>query len=483
MQGWGIRRMAAVLAVLALVASACSGNKSVTANKKTNGGQQPADTASTAPPDTTPGAPTTLAATGKATGTAKKSSAKSSTVSGTGPNVAGTKQTTAEGFTYTAANIFPPDQDRIGITDTQLNLCIHAPLVFGPAFNDSAKDFQVYWQQLNDKGGIHGRKVNMSFTDDQYTPQGGVAAAQQCQQMNPFFMGAGVGFDTVPAVRQWAEQNKMLYVSSFATENGLSNLKYTFQAQPSVEQFGQVGGNYIGAKYPGKIGVVWRNSPNWQGGRDHFEAAVKAKGSKVVADIPVQENQGDYTSAILALQSAGAETVLAWVNVLEFAQLEKQANAQGFHPRWVTATFNLVTDTLGHDVDGSNGHPAAVALWVTPEYHNGDTTSPWAGEEKLMAAAYAKYDSGHTITDTDWQVWVAFKEFDRIISDCGQDCTRNKLAGMFLAGYKLHLEPACDIDFLRGKGKIGSFAFDVSEATNRSGTAGWKQVATCAENF
>ena len=35
----------------------------------------------------------------------------------------------------------------------------------------------------------------------------------------------------------------------------------------------------------------------------------------------------------------------------------------------------------------------------------------------------------------------------------------------------------------RGKGKIGSFAFDVMEGTVRNGGSGWKQVATCAENF
>jgi len=287
----------------------------------------------------------------------------------------------------------------------------------------------------------------------------------------------------VPAVRQWAEQNKMLYLASFATENGLYGLKYTFEPQPSVEHFGEVAGNYVGTKYPGKFGVIWRNSPNWQGGRDHFEAAVKAKGQSVVADVPVQENQGDYTSAILALQSKGAQTVLAWTNVLEFAQIEKQAAAQGYHPRWVTATFNLVTDTLGHDVDGSNGHPAAVGLWVTPEYHNGDTTSPWAGEEKNMAAAYAKYDSSHPMTDTDWQVWLAFRATAQILTDCGQDCTRNKLAGMFLAGYKLQQDPLCAIDFARGKGKLGSFQFNVMEATPRGNGAGWKQVATCAETF
>src|SRR4051812_44747468 len=54
---WGMRHMAAVLAVLTLVASACSGNKSVSATKKSTGGQQPSASATTAPPDTTPGAP------------------------------------------------------------------------------------------------------------------------------------------------------------------------------------------------------------------------------------------------------------------------------------------------------------------------------------------------------------------------------------------------------------------------------------------
>src|SRR5207302_590980 len=191
----------------------------------------------------------------------------------------------------------------------------------------------------------------------------------------------------------------------------------------------------------------------------------------------VSENQGDYSQEILALQAAGAQTVLAWVNVLEFAQLEKQAADQGYHPRWVTATFNLVTDTLGDDVDGTNG-PATVSLWVTPEYHNGDNESPWSKEENVMRAAYAKYDGGHTITDTDWQVWVAFKQVTQIFNDCGKDCTRNKLSGMFLSGYKLNQDPLCPVDFARGKGKIGSFAFDVMEGTVRNGGSGWKQVAT-----
>jgi ABC-type branched-subunit amino acid transport system substrate-binding protein len=489
----GLGKPAGVVALLALVASACSGNHTGTGAAGRGGatGQVAANGTTTsvpggkAAPVTTPGAALTATGSGS-TGTGGAGTTgggpSSGGGSGTGPAVAGTHQTTASGFSYTAANLFPASQDRIGITPSSLTMCMHAPLVFGPAFQDSATDFQVYWQWLNSQGGIYNRKVNMVFTDDQYTPSGGVQAAQQCQQSNPFLMTAGVGFDTVPAVRQWAEQNHMLYLSSFATENGLYNLKYTFQLSPSVEQFGRVAGQYAASTYPGNFGVIWRNSPNWQGGRDNFEAAVKAKHSKVVADVPVQENQGDYTQAILAMQAAHAQTVLAWVNVLEFAQLEKQAAAQGFHPRWITATFNLVTQTLGHDIDGSNG-PAAIGLWVTPEYHNGDTTSPWVPEEKIMQAAYAKFDPNHTITDTDWQAWLLFKQLDRMLLDCGQDCTRNKLAGMMLAGYKVDLAPLCTEDFSQGQGRLGSKEFNVMQVVNRSGTVGWKQVATCAASF
>ncbi|MHB8663522.1 MAG: ABC transporter substrate-binding protein [Acidimicrobiales bacterium] len=472
---------------LVLASGACTGNHSVS---KANRG--PGTVSAGSSETTLPGTPSTVAGAKPAEPSTKggpnpgaPSSPGEAAATGTPLPAApppGSPEQTSTGFSYKVANLYPAAQDRIGITANQITLCIHAPLVLGPAFNDSQTDFKVFWQWLADHGGIYKRSVKMIFTDDAYTPQGGVQAAQQCAQSNPFFMTAGVGFDTVPAVRSWAEQNKLLYLSSFATETGLAGLKYTFQMQPSVEQFGQVAGDYVGAKYPGKVGVVWRNSPNWQGGRDHFESAAKAKGSKVVADVPVQENQGDYSAAILQLQQTGAQTVLAWMNVLEFAQLEKQAAAQGYHPRWVTATFNLVTDTLGHDVDGTTS-PAAVGLWVSPEFHNGDTTSPWSGEERAMEAAYAKYDPKHTVTDTDWQVWLGFKDLALTLTDCGVDCSRNKLAGMFLGGYKQQLPPLCALDFARGKGRIGSFQFNVMEGTNRGGKAGWKQVATCAETF
>lgn len=385
---------------------------------------------------------------------------------------------------WAPANIFSPKNDRIGLTDTTLNLCIHASLQLGAVFDNTADDFRVYWQMVNDAGGIHGRKVNVSFTDDQYTPQGGAQAAQQCKANNAFVMGGGVGFDTVPAVRQFAEQNDMLYLSSFATERDIAKYSRSFSFVPSIERLGNISGQYAASNFKGKkFGVIWRNSPNWQGGRDQFKAAVAQKGGTVVADVPVQKDQGDYTNAILTLRNAGAEVVLGWVNVLEFTQLAKQANAQNYRPTWVVGGFNLITDTLGHDIDGTNG-PPAVGVWVTPPYP-ADPGADYQPEIDRMLAAFAKYrpSKNGKVNDVDWQVWVYSKQIHQLLQDCGRDCSRNRLAGMMLAGYRTSVPPGCDMDFARGGGRLAGFAIDIFKAVPNGAGARWSSAARCREGF
>ena len=382
------------------------------------------------------------------------------------------------------ANIFAPANDRIGITDDTINVCAHAALQLGSVFNATAADFMPYWDMVNAAGGVYGRKVRFTFTDDQYTPQGGTQAAQQCKANNAFLMVGGIGFDTAPAVRQFAERNDMLYLSSFATEADVGRYTRSFSFVPSIERLGLLAGQYAAKENPGKkFAVVWRNSPNWQGGRDQFRAAVEATGGKVVADLPVEKDQGDYTNTILSLKRSGAEVVLGWVNVLEFAQLETQAVIQGYRPQWVVAGFNLVTETLGHDIDGTRG-PAAIGVWVTPPFP-GDPGAPHQAEIARMRATYQQHrpQSANVLNDTHWQFWLFSMGLHRVLLDCGADCSRNRLAGMLLAGYQVDEPPGCPVDFARGGGRLGGFSLDIYRAVPSGSTARWSSVVRCAEGF
>ena len=469
--------LAAAIA-LSIVASGCSGNKqasdvqsAVRADRSATGGDGRTEAA-------------TRSERSRSARAAAVPAAHANDAPSRRRSVAGSAQTTKSGFKYRAANLFTPAQDRQGITPTSLTLCMHFPQLFGPAFHVLPKDFPIYWRWLNDHGGIYGRKVNLIVTDDQYSPSGGVQAAQQCASSDPppFLITGFLGVDTAPGVRQWAEENHQLYLSPLSTESGFSRLRYSFGIQPSVEQLGLVLARYVAAHWPGgSAGIVWRNSPNWKGARDTAKRVLASKGARIT-DLPITERQGNYTNEVLALKRAKATTVLAAMSPVELIQLEKQAAEQGYYPRWGTATLNLTTDTIGDEMDGSKGPPAVAVIW-TPEYHNGDATSPWSGEQKAMRAAYAKYDSDHTPNDIDWINWLTFKLLAQMFRDCGRDCTRNKLAGMFLSGYNANPTPLCPIDFARGGGKLGSFAFNVSTVVRRNGAAGWKQVETCKERF
>jgi ABC-type branched-subunit amino acid transport system substrate-binding protein len=384
----------------------------------------------------------------------------------------------------TTSTIFDTAEDTVGITDDEINLCFHVTERLGQVLNTSDDDLRVYWDAINEAGGIHGRHVNVTFTDDQGTPQGGTQAAEQCKANEAFVMGGGIGFDTVPAVRRFAEDNNMLYFSSFATEGDIATDQHSFTFLPSIERIGDVTGRFVAHELADRpVGVVWRNSPNWQGGSDQFQSAVEAEGGSVVSDVPVEANQGDFTNAILALRDAGAEVVLPWIPIIDSVQLVRQAATQGYRPVWILAGFNIVADTLGAEIDGTSGQ-AAVGYHVYPPFPSAEGTAAAGVEEFLEAfAQFRPTKPADQINDIDWYFWLYSLQLHQLLDECGDDCTRNHLSAMIAGGYQAEPEPTCQIDFGRGQGRLGGFGLEISRAVPISGGVRWESTAHCAETF
>src|SRR5207244_11208234 len=92
-------------------------------------------------------------------------------------------------------HLFSPSENTIGITKDEIHLCTHAALIFADAFDTKVQDLNVFWDWVNDHGGVYGRKVTMSYKDDAYQSSQAVQAANQCKAENPFFMLGGTRFD------------------------------------------------------------------------------------------------------------------------------------------------------------------------------------------------------------------------------------------------------------------------------------------------
>ena len=389
------------------------------------------------------------------------------------------------------AQLFSPAEDHIGITDTEIHLCAHAALTFGKAFNTNPSDFQVFWQYVNDHGGINGRKVTIDFQDDGYQSGQAVQAAQTCYDENPALLVGGIGFDQIPAVRAWAEQHHELYIHHDAAVEGTGGQRYSFSALPSVEALGEMFAQMVIKNHPGqKVGILYRQSSNWDPGRIAFDNYLKSHGhgDMLGPEIPVQANQGSYSSEIAQLQAQGVQVAWAWENALAATEMIKQARGQNYkNVVWMVFPFNITLQGLTQD-DAINPPIEGVAAW--PAYTNGDYSGPYAayaGDIHEFEREYAQYDSGANLAgpggDLLFLAWTEFKGLADILQQCGRDCTRNKIAGVMLSGYHKTVSPNCDVDFSRGDPHHGGYLMEIWKTAAFGSAAEWQPVRRCVDKL
>ncbi|MEN3271616.1 MAG: branched-chain amino acid transport system substrate-binding protein, partial [Actinomycetota bacterium] len=391
---------------------------------------------------------------------------------------------TAPPATATDVNLYSGAANTRGITKDKIVLCAHAALTYGPAFNATADDFNVYYQAINDQGGVYGRKIEATYENDNYDPATAVQAAEACKAKNPAFILGGIGFDQIPSVRTWAEQNRELYFHHIATEKGAAGKQFSYTTQPSVEAAGRAFGELAVSRFKSKkIGVLYRNSEFWQPGYDAFKQVAKDNGLKIVLAVPVEKNQANYTQALVSLRNAGAEVVFGWENTIALTEMVKQAKAQSYSPQWLAFPFNLTAQTLGDDAMT----PKMIGLATWPGYSAGDyggTFQSYAADMKEFEREYAKYrpntDLSGVAGDLLWLNWVGQRQLVALLQACGPDCTRNRIAGVLAAGWKTNVSPGCPIDFSGGVHDGSGSLFDVMETyRSPSGKVNWRSTSRC----
>lgn len=395
----------------------------------------------------------------------------------------------ADGYRST---LFTGDNDTAGITDDTITFCAHAALTYGAAFNTSAEDLNVYWQAVNEAGGVYGRKVEVYYVNDDYKPDTAVQAATQCKQdHNPFILLGGIGFDQIPAVRVWAENNKVLYLHHTATSRDADHLQYSFTFLPTTEVTGQMFGKVAVARFRDRtFGILKRGSENWEPGVRGFKSVAEPAGIDIALEREVPQNKGSYVQDIVDMRNAGVDTVFLWINALEATQFITQAIGQDWHPQYLVFPFNLTSQTLG---DGAMD-PPLVGVSMHNAYTFGERGGPFAAyadDLQQFEDQYANYrpsaDIGGIGGDLIFLNWSSQKALHQLLLQCGPSCTRNRMVELF-HGYKAQpITSGCTIDFTRsgaGNGHRGGWALSVMETYDGpNDKVSWRNTDTCIERL
>jgi branched-chain amino acid transport system substrate-binding protein len=316
-----------------------------------------------------------------------------------------------------------------GVTDTEIRVGSFGPLT-GPVYiygKLTMNGVEVYFNELNKKGGVHGRKLVLVREDDLCKPEGGIAAVKKLVFEHKVFaiIGGGCSNATL-AARPEIEKAGVPFHVFAAVADGIvdppaTNI-YTTQITASVESRAQIQWALDhGSK---KLAIVAQHDA-W--GRSRYEPMLedfKQRGVKVVADEEVTVDQNDGTAQALRLKAAGADAIMLLGYPKAAAVLIRDSIKIGYKPLWVGQTAIQDLPALQTLIGIGGALSDFVSITTIPGHPDNPQYAEWRNRLK------------DTFPNDDLSVFnlmgvAAAEVFAKVLDAAGKDLTRDK----FLAAY------------------------------------------------
>jgi branched-chain amino acid transport system substrate-binding protein len=235
------------------------------------------------------------------------------------------------GIAALAASSFASAQ---GVTDTQI-LLGQSVALSGPA-EQLGKDMQLgamlYFNYVNARGGVNGRKIVLKTLDDGYEPPRAVANTKKFIDEDRVFALFGyVGTPTSQAVLPIFTGARVPYVGAFTGAELLRNPhnRYVFNIRASYFDETEAIVQHLTAMSVDKIAVFYQNDAYGQAGLAGVERALKKRNLEVAAKATVERNTVDVKKAVDTMVAADPQAIVmisAYKSCAAFIRDMKRAN-------------------------------------------------------------------------------------------------------------------------------------------------------------
>jgi len=253
----------------------------------------------------------------------------------------------------------------VGITKDTITIGATYPLSgTASAYASVAKGMNAYFQYINDKGGINGRKVTYIVVDDVYNAANTPAKARELVEQDKIFAAVGnLGTGPNLAVRQYYNDNSVpdlfVFTGSDHWGNDFGQYPWTLGWQPDYEAEGKIYAKDILANNPGaKVAILFQNDDY---GKDYVNGITKGLGDKATSMIvkTATYNAGDpvdMSSQVNQLKASGADTFYIVTTPAYSASALKNSQTSGWKPAHIylnsvgasTLTVQAVIKGLGN---------------------------------------------------------------------------------------------------------------------------------------
>lgn len=227
-----------------------------------------------------------------------------------------------------------------GVTADTILLGATVPLTGDEvAYAAVARGAEAYFNYVNARGGVRGRKIQFLYLDDAYNPAETVRKTRQLvQDEKVFAIFNSVGTEHVLAVRPYLNQSEVpqLFVGSGLSALALDHRRYPWSMGylPRFAGEGALYGRYLARTRPrARIAVLHEDS---EYGQDMFAGLRRGLGrlsSRIAAVQTYDLTDPDLSSQIARLKTSRADTLMIFALPRQTIQAFLAVHKLGWRPR------------------------------------------------------------------------------------------------------------------------------------------------------
>ena len=273
-----------------------------------------------------------------------------------------------------------------GATDTSIKIGQTMPYS-GPAsaYGVIGKVQSAYFTQLNESGGISGRKINFISLDDGYSPPKTVEMIRKLiEQEDVLFTVGTLGTPSNSAIHKYMNIKKVphLFLATGASKwNDPKNFPWTLGFNPNYRSEGKLYALDILRNRPNaKIAVLFQNDDY---GKDYLIGFKEGLGDKaktmIIAEASYEVTDPTIDSQIVTLKGSGADTFFNITTPKFAAQAIRKVDEIGWKP---VQYLNQVSASVGSVLKPAGLEKAAGI--ISTQYIKDPTDRTWEKDPAML---------------------------------------------------------------------------------------------------
>lgn len=216
-------------------------------------------------------------------------------------------------------------------------------------------------RELNAAGGILGRRIEVQHLDTASNPGQARALVTRAIDQDPYILFGPVFSGSVMVSMQVAQEARMpQFTGGEATAITVQGNPYIFRTSFSqVQAMPKVAAYLADQVRAQSVSVIWVNNDFGKGGRDAIMAELQRRNVRVAVDVSTEQNQVDFSSAVLRAKNANADALFVYLNEDESARILREIRRQGYDKPIIGETVlpsQQVIELAGEAANGIRGH-------------------------------------------------------------------------------------------------------------------------------